>query len=36
MCANLSLLHRAGRVKDGPPPPSRTGLQWKLAQREDD
>lgn len=30
MCANLSLLHRAGRVKDGPPPPSRTGCSGSL------
>lgn len=45
MCTNLSLLHAAGRVTDGggwrgegggPPPPSRTRLQWKFAQREDD
>ena len=46
MCTNLSLLHAAGRVTDGggtareaegPPPPSRTRLQWKFAlPREDD
>ena len=45
MCTNLSLLHAAGRVTDGggtareaegPPPPSRTGLQWKFALPQED